>query len=183
MNDYDSAREQQVLLSLPLREALLLKAGYSHAKIAQSETERNAAIALLDSAGNVIRRSDPVIMSDDKHFLKLNVERYHLDKGAALIAVGRPNAALDELALVAVQEKSDLPRRYAYNTLLHARAYTDKGFFPIATSTAIDALDIMQEINSSVNIVRIMKLYEQLNTSSYGNNPEVARLGWKLKLR
>ncbi len=183
VNDYDLAREYQASLSVPLREALVLKAGYAHAKIARDETERNAAIALLDSAGNVIRRSDPALMSDDRHFLKLNIERYYLDKGAALIAIGRPSAALDELALVAAQEQSNLPRRYAYSNLLHSQAYADKGFFPIATSTAIDALDIMQEIHSSVNIVRIRKLYEQLKTSSYGNNPEVARLGWKLKRR
>lgn len=90
-----------------------------------------------------------------------------------------PDSALDELAYAAGPA---ITCRSAYNTILQARAYTEKGFYPIAASLAEDTLPLVKSIQSGVNIARIASLHTQLKASSYGNSPDVARLGGKLTL-
>ena len=55
---------------------------------------------------------------EDPYFLKLGQGRYHLDKGIALVAVGRNQDAIAELKLV--QAGPEYPRRQAYSDILQA---------------------------------------------------------------
>jgi hypothetical protein len=121
-------------------------------------------------------RSAP--FSDDPHFLKLTTDRYHLTRGAAFIAVGWNTEAIDELALVHTQPEQK--RRRAYNDILLAQAYANKGNYPMAASLAEAGLIVVKDIQSGVNIGRVSSIYKQLSESSFRNNADVGRLKYLL---
>lgn len=162
-----------------LRGAVLLKLGQAQAKAAQTQQEFTQALKILDKGGNIAQKR---FFGEDEHFLRLQVERYHLDKAASLLhspvpSLRFPNSALDELFYAA---GPNVACRSAYNNILQAKAYTEKGLYPMAASLAEDALPLVKAIQSEVNIARIASLHTQLRESSYGDSPDVARLGAKL---
>jgi transcriptional regulator with XRE-family HTH domain len=176
VRDYGEARTYEAFLPANLVGSILLESGLVAAKDARSDKERRAALKFLERGGTIARTSERV---EDPHFLKLNTDRYHLSKGSALIAMGWNNEAVDELSLVNCNPTQK--RRQAYCDILQAQAYANLGMFPMAVSIAEDALLVVQEIKSCVNVARVEKIYRQLLTSSYKNNPEVARLGYLLR--
>jgi len=105
-----------------------------------------------------------------------------LDRASSLLhspilSLRSPDSALNELDYAA---GPDVTCRSAYNTILQAEAYTEKGLYPIAASLSEEALPCVKEIQSGINIARIGKLYTRLKRSPYGDSPDVARLGMKL---
>ena len=175
LGDYALARTFEPYISFPLKGAILLEAGHVQAKAAQSETDKSNALRTIDQGGR-ITRSGP--FEDDRYFLKLNEDRYHLTKGSALIALQWNKEAIAELSLV--KSHAAQKRRQAYNDILQAQAYMNRGVFPLAASMAEVALGTAKEINSRINIARIATIHAQLKKSSYGNNPDVARLEFLL---
>lgn len=177
MRDYSLSLENAV--SEQLKGALLLKLGQAQAKAALNQKEFSSALKTLDKGGLIAQRGG---FGSDEHFLRLRVDRYHLDKASALIhspiaSLRFPNEALDELIYAA---GPDVTCRSAYNNILQARAYIEKGWYPVAASLAEDALPMVKSIQSEVNIARINSIHMDLSRSSYGNSPDVARLGAKL---
>ena len=130
---------------------------------------------MIDLGGKIARAGHD---EGDPHFLKLNLNRYHLDKGAALIAVGRNQDAIDELKLV--KSQPEYLRGRAYNDILQAQANINLGKYSEAASLAECGLVVVQEIDSKVNIARVESIHRQLQESPFRNNPEVARLDYLL---
>jgi hypothetical protein len=176
VRDFGEARTYESFLPANLVGSIQLEFGLVAAKDARSDKDRRAALKFLDRGGMIARDSEH---TEDPHFLKLNTDRYHLSKGSTLIAMGWNNEAVDELSLVNCSPAQK--RRQAYCDILQAQAYANLGMFPMAVSMAEGALLVVQEIKSSVNVARVEKIYRQLLTSSYKNNPEVARLGYLLR--
>ncbi len=177
ISDYEAAYAYKPFLDVSLTGAIMLKLGVASAQQAQGRMEKIRMLKhLIDPTEKMIRQSDP---EDDLYFLKLNEERYHLDKSAALLAMGWAFEALDELTCI---HPSHDQRRAAYHVLLSARAYTHERvqLYPIATELATEAFTRMSMISSHVNIVRITNVHKQLSMSPYGSNPEVATLGLQL---
>lgn len=169
----------EYVASEQLKGALLLKLGQAQAKAAQTREEFTQALKILDKGGKIAQKGS---FEGDEHFLRLKVDRYHLDKASSLIhspqpSLRFPDEALNELTWAA---GPDVTCRSAYNTILQARAYIEKGLYPIASTLAEEALPTVKAIQSGVNLARINFIYVQLRGSSYGNSPDVARLGMKL---
>lgn len=171
---YEQAR-QCGELPLTINGAITLHSGLVGAISATTQKQKDDAINLCDVGGNIIR-SNP--SKDDPHFLKLNLDRYHLNKGSALIEVGRNKDALAELKLV--RSGSKRLRRQAYCGILEAQAYTNLGKYDRAAELAEFALLISQQISSKVNIARVVRIFQQLQQSSYKKSPDVARLEYLL---
>ena len=172
---YTEARQYEKALPDNLRGEMLLEAGLVGAMAAQTDKDRKAAIALCDIAGSIARTGKK---EEDPHFLRFNSDRYHLIRGAALIAVGWNKDALNELNLV--RGGSGYQRRQAYNNILQAQAYANLGEYSEAASLAECGLMVVQEIDSKVNIARVESIHRQLQESPFRNNPEVARLDYLL---
>jgi hypothetical protein len=175
LGDCEEACKLEASLSPPLRGAIFLEAGYIQAKAARSEKEKSCALARIDQAGKIIR-SAPFL--DDPHFLKLNSDRYHLTRGAALIALGWNKDAISELTLV--HTLPEQKRRRAYHDILQAQAYANKGSYAMAASLAEAGLLTVKDIQSRINVERVSHIYVQLSESSFRNNSEVARLKYLL---
>jgi hypothetical protein len=71
----------------------------------------------------------------------------------------------------------DTPRRYVYLYITDALANFDKGWYPIATQRAEEAIDLMNRFRSKLHIVRLANLHEHLQVSDYGKDIKVAELG------
>jgi tetratricopeptide (TPR) repeat protein len=177
VHDYQEALALEKHLPPSIHSALLLRGGHALARVAQSEKERTKALSLMDQAGRIIRNGG----IGNPHGLKLDITRYHIDKGAALIALGRSDDAIAELSLVT--DDSAIKRRSAYRDILLAQAYANKGDYAYAAELAAPALQIVKDINSQVNITRIAALYTRLKNSPLKNDPEVERLAWLLYAR
>lgn len=178
LDDYATARTFEPYIPLPLKGAILLEAGHVQAKAARSETDKLDALKTIDQGGRITRLAP---FEDDRHFLRLNEDRYHLTKGSALIVLQWNKEAITELSLV--KSPATQKRRQAYNDILQAQAYANRGMFPLATSMAEAALVVAKGINSRINIARIAMIHAQFKDSPYGNNPDVARLGYLLMSR
>jgi transcriptional regulator with XRE-family HTH domain len=177
ISDYEAAYAYKSSLDISLTGAIMLKLGVASARQAQGRMEKLRMLKhLIDPTEKMIRQADP---ENDLYFLKLNEQRYHLDKSATLLAMDWALEALDELTGI---HPSPDQRRAAYHLLLSASAYAHERvrLYPIATELATEAFTRMSVISSHVNIVRIANVQKQLSLSPYGSNPEVARLGLQL---
>jgi hypothetical protein len=125
--------------------------------------------------GSIIRANH---QEQDPHLLKLDLDCYHLYKGAALIGVGWNKEANEELNLI--NGFPDYRLRQVYYDILQAQAYTNRGMYEVATQLLEFALTIAQEVNSVVNIGRIVNIFQQLQQSSYKDSPDVARIDYLL---
>ncbi len=135
---------------------------------------------LLDQAGNIARQGN---LEDDQSFVKFNPSWYHNERAETLVALNRPNDALDELDRAEDLFGPSQPRRSAYINIFRAKAYTQKGEFTIAATLAEEALTVSKAIKSEYNISCIEEIYEQLNNSKYGNSPQLAKLRYLLTSR
>jgi hypothetical protein len=64
---------------------------------------------------------------------------------------------------------------------LEAQALANQGKFDRAANLLEPAIVVVKDIQSAVNYARIEKLHAQLKASTFGNNPEVARLTYLLQ--
>jgi tetratricopeptide (TPR) repeat protein len=171
--DLDAALPYAKRSSAPLRGIILQVAGHAHAHITSSSTDVTQAMKLLDQAGSIARQGN---LEDDQSFVKFNPGWYHSERAEALVALNRPNDALDELERAEELLVPGQPRRLAYINIFRAKAYTQKDEFAIATTLAEEAFSVSKAVRSEFNLSCIEEVYEQLSSSKYGNSPQLARL-------
>ncbi len=153
-----------------LSGSLLLYSGPVYARAARSDKEKQkAAIKLLDRGGGMVRTNQ-----ENPSTVDFSLDRYHLSRGAALIAIDANKDAINELGEVAYGSLH--PRGQGYNDILQAQAYLNRGMYEMAASYAEAGLVVVQDSNSEVNIARVVKIYQQLRKSPYKNKDDVARL-------
>jgi transcriptional regulator with XRE-family HTH domain len=138
------------------------------ARLAQSETERHAALHLLDHGERIVQANP------DKSQFDFTLQRYFLCRGETLVAIGWTKSALSELNLV---QRVDGSWWEAYQDLYMAMAYLKSGNYPLTASYAKSGLEIVQKFNSKSHIARVAALHSQLVASPYGKSRDVAELG------
>ncbi|GCE50621.1 hypothetical protein EI42_06345 [Thermosporothrix hazakensis] len=167
------ARKESNTLPPALVGAILLEEGHILAKLVQNEKDKTKALQTIEEAGKIIRSGQA---KDDPFFLKLNMDRYHLTRGSALVAMQWNQDALYELGEVRGKQK----RRQAYTNILQAQALLNQKLYTPAIELAIEGLVVAREIHSLINVQRVQNIYKQLKTSDFKDNPEVARLHFLL---
>lgn len=170
--DFQRALALSSQLPETVLSSMLLRGGHAHAAVARDGKEGSAALALMDRAGNIARTGD----KGDPYRLRIDVERYHIDKAAALIALNQPNDAIAELLLV--PDNPAVQRRNAYKDVLLAQAYLGKRDFEYAAVLAGSALPVLRAIHSRLNVARVAEMLAQLKGSPAKDCPDVARLEW-----
>ncbi len=174
-DSYRNAKVYERKLPSNLRGSIFLCGGLTNAKTARNVEHQDAAIRRIDSVGTLIRNG---LKEENPHFLNLDVNHYHIDKGVALIAIGRDKDALDELNLVRCGP--DYPRRQALADILSAQAYANIGNYERASEYTTFALEIFLQVNSEVGIARAVKVFKQLQQSPYKDSPDIARIDYLL---
>lgn len=174
LNDFQAAYALAPTLDLHQRGHIHLKLGQVQARLAQEYSTKKEAMNLIEGVGTMARRSAG---EEDLLFYKLNEDQFHLEQSAAFIALGWSSQASDSLSLV---HSTVDTRRNAYCDLLWAQIYLLQNNYPAALGAAQASLSAFSELNSYVSVGRIGHVHQALKKSSYGNNPEVARLGYLL---
>lgn len=178
LDDYHAAEQVLTRVSPPLRAAVLLETALSEARVATSQQKRDIALRKLDEAGSIIRVEHTEAGRERWPYLNVDVERYHLDRSATLLVVGRPKEAQQELALLSSSHLRG--RRLVYHLILQAQACFGLKEYAQAALLAEQALPLVRKTRSRVNLERIKTLYKQLQQTPFRNNPEVGRLEYVL---
>ncbi|MBV9690568.1 MAG: hypothetical protein JO202_12775 [Ktedonobacteraceae bacterium] len=178
LDDYHEAEQVLTHVSAPLQAAVLLETALSEAKVATSPQQRTAALKKLDRAGHLIRVNHTEAVREKWPYLKVDLERYHLDRAVTLIVVGVPKEAQQELNLLSPSHLGG--RRVVYHLILQAQTYFSLKEYAQAALLAEEALPLVRMMRSRVNLERIKMLYRQLQQTPFRNNPEVGRLGYLL---
>lgn len=166
---------EKLLKKLPpyMGGGILIGVGRSQALQAQDMQKRVTALHTLDKAAHLLRVYP--LPDGNQHYLEIELGRYHLDKAAAFLDIGFPREALRELSLV--RASSHNQRRAAMIAVFQAQAYGALGKYAEACDLAEEALTLIEPIRSVVNYERIQALYQHLQSTSFRDNPEVARVG------
>jgi tetratricopeptide (TPR) repeat protein len=178
LDDYHEAEHVLANVSPPLQAAVLLETALSEARVATFQQHRTAALKKLDRAGHIIRGEHTDAGREKWPYLKVDVARYHLDRAATLIAIGDPKEALLELKLLLASHLEG--RRSVYHLILQAQACFGLKEYAQAAMLAEEALPLVRQMHSRVNLERIKLLYKRLQQTPFCNNPEVGRLGYLL---
>jgi hypothetical protein len=178
LEKYEQARRYEQRLPRNLKGSLLLETGSTEALVAETQEKKDAAMALVDQVGTIVRSKE---IEEDPHFLYLNTDRYHLNRGFSLVAVGRHRDAIGELELV--KGGPEHPRRQALKDIFRAQAHANLGEYSEAASFAASGLVIFQEVNSVKNIVRVERMYRKFPRDLFKHDEHVARLGYLLSKR
>jgi tetratricopeptide (TPR) repeat protein/DNA-binding XRE family transcriptional regulator len=172
--DFENAGQYRQQLPYYLNGSILLFSGLTQALSAKTEKEQKEAQSLIDQGGNIARTHRK---EKSPYFIDFNLNRYHGVKSLALIAAGQNRDAIDELKLRT--SYANVHGQVYYDISL-AQMHVNLGDYAQAAYIAIYALEIAREINSDINITRIANIHQQLQKSSYKNNPDVARLEYLL---
>ncbi len=181
-------------LSAGVQGSILLSLGKLKADQAKDPSEFRQAIVQIGKAEPFVgKKAD----EEDIHFIQLDEQRYHLDRAATYLAsanslVCYPKDARRELRNALAAAPTPLPqRRQAYNIVLEAKSYVLEGAvytqkkrpaladtcYGKAVKKAGEALHIVRDINSPINVARIEKLYEDIQRAPYANkNVDLASL-------
>jgi tetratricopeptide (TPR) repeat protein len=184
LDDYHAAEQKLTHVSSPLQAAVLLETALSEARVAPPNAgaapskQRTAILKKLDRAGRIIREEHTERGRDKWPYLRVDLERYHLDRAATLIVVGNPEEAQLELKLLSFPQL--IGRRSIYHLILQAQACFGLKEYAQAALLAEQALPLVRQMHSRVNLERIKMLYKQLQQTPFRNNPEVGRLGYLL---
>jgi hypothetical protein len=178
LNDYHAAEQMIRNVSPPLQAAVLLETALSEARVATSQQQRTAVLKKLDWAGHIIRVEHTKAGREQRPYLNVDLERYHLDRSATLIVVGNPKEALQELYLLSPSSLHG--RRSVYHLILQAQACFGLKEYAQAALLAEEALASVSMMHSRVNQERIETLYQQFQQTPFRHNPEVERLGYLL---
>ncbi len=174
VNDFDAAIALVSFISQPLRGAVQLAAGHGHAYVAQSQEDLTKALKLIDTAHNNMGRGD---IDESEHFMKFDEVTYTLDRAEALMGspVAKLRAPDEAFALISkLKTTPDTPLLQAAIQTWEAKVYMDWGYYPIATTIAINSITNVQH---RWNILYISAIHEDLKASKYGNSKEVSNLG------
>lgn len=175
LSDYRAAEKKLPCVSPPLQAAILLETALAEAG-ASPLARHTALLKKLDKAGHLIRTEHTERGREQRPYLRVDIGRYHLDRAATLITLGYAGEAQRELLLL---KASDLTgRRSVYSLILQAQTYLGLKEYPQAAIMAEQALPLVRQVRSHVNLERIKKLYTQLLQSPFQGNPEVEHLGY-----
>ena len=177
LDDYHAAEQKLIHVSPPLQAAILLETALSEARVAPSK-QRTAILKKLDRAGRIIREEHTERGREKWPYLRVDLERYHLDRASTLIVVGNPEEAQLELKLLSFSQLTG--RRSVYHLILQAQACFGLKEYTQAALLAEQALPLVRQMRSRVNLERIKMLYKQLQQTPFRNNPEVGSLGYLL---
>lgn len=175
LDDFGQAWQFEKKLPNNLRGLFILESGRARAQKADTKQARSEVLRSIDVVGGIIRANR---QEEDPHLTLLDLDCYHLYKSSALIAIGWNKEATQELKLI--KGFSQYPLRQVYYDILRAQAYTNRGMYERAADLLEFALRTAQDVNSSVNIARITKLFRQLQQSPYRDSPDVARIDYLL---
>jgi hypothetical protein len=193
-NDFLLACKQAQRLPAAMQGQLLSSLGQVSANTAKHPQEFHLAIKKMEEAEAFVGKGGG---EEDIHFIQLPEERYYLNRAAAYLASSNslacyPRDARKELRNAHAAAPTPLPkRRSAYIMILQATSYVIEGqahlakkrlgfaddCFSEATQKATEALVLVKDIHSQVNVARIEKLCTDLRATPFGKeNVDVARL-------
>ncbi|HEU5374829.1 MAG TPA: hypothetical protein VFV38_05280 [Ktedonobacteraceae bacterium] len=178
LDDYHAAEQSLSNVSPPLQAAVLLETALSEGKGATSRQQQAFALKKLDQAGHIIRVEHTEAGREKWPYLNVDLGRYHLDRSATLIAVGNPKEAQQELSLLSPSHLKG--RRLVYYLILQAQTCFALKEYAQAALLVEQALPLVRQARSRVNMERIKALYKQLQQTPFRNNPEVGRLEYLL---
>jgi tetratricopeptide (TPR) repeat protein len=185
-------------LTPALHGSLLLSVGKLHADQATDPAVFHQAIVQMEKAESFVGKKGD---AEGLHFIQLDEERYHLDRAGAYLASANPLAcypgdARRELRCALAAAPVPIPqRRHAYAMILEAKSYVIEGqaqmqkqhhtladtCYAQATHKATEALHCVRDIHSTINVVRIEHLYEQIQETPYAQGSvDVASLAVEL---
>ncbi|MBV9689760.1 MAG: hypothetical protein JO202_08600 [Ktedonobacteraceae bacterium] len=179
--DMQAAQHLKATISPHRQATIALAAGTTEACIARDRQELLRALKVIDQAtGQIDTPAD-----EESITMKLDQERYHLNRAVAYLAspfqMARAPAsarqALEEAARVTVPTQKQ--RQTCAATLL-AKSYLVEGLDPLAAASAEDALELVKDTGSRIYLAWVEALYRDLRASSYAKSAEVAKLGVKL---
>lgn len=159
--------------------------GLTEARLAQNETDMKAALKWIDKS----ERFSAPTAEDDIHMLDLTMPMYLTNRAKALVSPQNKKLHLsDEAYLVndeMIKHSTLQPKRFqAYHSIdsniIQALYHMDKKHYPVATVLAQTSLTMMQDINSTLHLPVVIRIYESLLESTYGTSIEVAELGLSL---
>ncbi|MBX5451966.1 MAG: helix-turn-helix transcriptional regulator [Thermogemmatispora sp.] len=170
----DAQQARGLLPSLPpwLQAAVLIRGGFSQA-FAQGRVEGSRALREMEHGAALLQREPAPGDARAGHFLRMDLRRYRVDKGAALLEMGRPREALEVLPQ---QRRAGAARQSAFTDLLIAQAAIELGDYEMGAALALELVGPLRQIGSQVNLERARRLTERLAASPFGSAPEVARL-------
>ncbi len=190
--DFKNA-SRQFAASLHLKASPTIKGctlalnGFSQACIATSSDDIAKALTLVDISEDMLRyKPGP---QDELSQVVLTPEGFYLFKARTLVASPLKKLRAPDAAEKAVNEalklmKPDAKRHAAYRKLesniVLSQAWLDRDYYPIATTLVQDALTIGAELGSDIHLQFVERIYTDLQSSSYGNDVEVAKLGIQL---
>jgi tetratricopeptide (TPR) repeat protein len=164
--DYrDSGSGDKGFIQLSFGEALAHAATNPH--------EFHQALKEIDKAETFIGKGLPGV---DNSFVKLDEERYHLNRASAYLGASvkmarYPREARRELwNASAAQVSSKAKRRQALSTALFAKSYLIEGEYAEALEKAREALVQARAIHSHINLARVTAICRGLQASGYGKN-------------
>jgi hypothetical protein len=129
----------------------------------------------IDVVGGIIRANR---QKEDPHSIVLDLDCYHLYKASVLITIGWNKEATEELQII--KGFPEYRMRQLYYDILQAQAYTNRGMYEMAAPLLEFALTTALEVNSEVNIARVVKVFRQLQESPYKDSADVARIDYLL---
>jgi tetratricopeptide (TPR) repeat protein len=177
-----AAQNLEMKVQPMLRGLVLSNAGIAYATVAQNESEEfKKALEILDQAqAHIGKKADDVGIT-----AILDEERYHLDRAHTYLAypawnASHANAAQIELEQAAkMQTLNSLDRKTSYASRL-AKSYLVGGQYEMAVAYTEDALSLIQASSSTMKLVRLDMIYQNLRKSPYGTSADVKLLGTKL---
>jgi tetratricopeptide (TPR) repeat protein len=139
-----------------------------------------AALALVKQGRKIIAETKGIL--EEEFSWRMSDRSYHNAKASAFLAAGWPREALQELTdAMDLPPEGDMTRMNAYTTYLWSQAYADLGWVDAAATPAQETLEVMKQIKSRVNVMRIAGLQGQLSLID-SKNIEVIRLGVMLNV-
>jgi tetratricopeptide (TPR) repeat protein len=158
-----------------LKSAIFASAGLAFSIVDKSEKGKTSAQSLLEEARTLVTSHK----KGDGRFVKFDYGKYLLEYADALIALNRPKTALQALDDASEQIDPALRRRRAYITILQAESYMrlKRPQLDTATDLLTDAFGISQSIKSEFIVGHVVRRYNELRKSPYGNSTDVADLG------
>jgi len=182
--DFHLALSLTTKLSPSLHGSILLSLGKLAADQAKHPSDFHQAIIQIDKAEPFVGKK---VDEEGIHFIQLDEERYYLDRAAAYLASASPLAcyprdARRELRSALAAAPTPIPqRRQAYNMILEAKSYVIEGqantqrkrptladtCYATATQKASEALSLVREIHSTINLGRIEQIYEHVKETPY----------------
>jgi tetratricopeptide (TPR) repeat protein len=192
-NDFTLALTLDRAISPIVQGSLVMSLGRLQADTAQTAAALHQSIKEIEGIETIVGKNS----DGDTHFVEVDEERYYLNRAAAYLASSNPLAcyprdARRELRNAVAVAPTPLPkRRHAYNMVLEAKSYMIEGqayltkkrltdaddCFSQATRKATEAIAIVKDIDSQVNVTRIEKICADLRVTPFGKeNIDLASL-------